>query len=29
VIGAIDRSIAQRASYMRPAEVYETKAQSV
>jgi uncharacterized cofD-like protein len=28
VIGAIDRAIAQRASYMRPAEVYESRAQS-
>jgi uncharacterized cofD-like protein len=29
VLGAIDRAIAQRASYMRPAEVYESRAQSV
>jgi uncharacterized cofD-like protein len=29
VLGAIDRSIAQRASYMKPAEVYESRAQSV
>jgi uncharacterized cofD-like protein len=28
VLGAIDRSIAQRASYMKPAEVYESRAQS-
>ncbi len=29
VLGAIDRAIAQRASYMKPAEVYESRAQSV
>jgi uncharacterized cofD-like protein len=29
VLSAVDRAVAQRASYMRPAEVYESRAQSV